>query len=241
MYEPLKIAICEDTKSEEEQLLSILNQITIPTECTIFQCGENLLKTYRPQKFDLLLMDIYMDGMTGVEAISKIREIDEAIPVAFITTSTDHALESYRLSALKYIEKPFQIKDIEDILQLAKMKKENAPCLTIHKNGKLEKIRFSHILYLEQQRHQLNIYLQNGETVQIYEKLSALLPQLEEQHFFSSHKSFSVNLSYIQFIDKELRCFMMQNGKNVPIRRETLGKAQKALENYLFNQTRGIP
>lgn len=121
------------------------------------------------------------------------------------------------------------------------MKKENAPCLTIHKNGKLEKIRFSHILYLEQQRHQLNIYLQNGETVQIYEKQSALLPQLEEQHFFSSHKSFSVNLSYIQFIDKELRCFMMQNGKNVPIRRETLGKAQKALENYLFNQTRGIP
>ena len=81
MYEPLKIAICEDTKSEEEQLLSILNQITIPTECTIFQCGENLLKTYRPQKFDLLLMDIYMDGITGVEAISKIREIDEDIPV----------------------------------------------------------------------------------------------------------------------------------------------------------------
>ena len=238
--EPLKIAICEDTHSEEEKLLAIINKSDIKASCTVFTSGEALLKVYEPQAFDLLLMDIYMVGITGVETVSKIREIDEDIPIAFITTSTDHTLESYRLSALKYIEKPFKQKDIEEILTLAQLKKSNVPSLIIKRNGKAEKIPFSQILYLEQQTHQVNIYLKNKDTVQIYEKLSVLLPQLEEQAFFSPHKSFSVNISFVRFIDMELKCFVMQNNKNVPIRRESMAKAKKALENFLFHKTRGI-
>lgn len=238
--EPLKIAICEDTHSEEEKLLALINKSNVPTSCTVFTSGEALLKAYEPQAFDLLLMDIYMGGMTGVEAVSKIREIDEDIPVAFITTSTDHALESYRLSALKYIEKPFKQKDVEEILKLAQLKKSNVPALMIKRNGKAEKIPFSQILFLEQQTHQVNINLKNGDTVQIYEKLSTLLPQLAEQDFFSPHKSFSVNLSFVRFIDMELKCFVMQNNKNVPIRRESISKAKKALEGFLFHRTRGL-
>ena len=76
--------------------------------------------------------------------------------------------------------------------------------------------------------------------IEVYEKLQNLLPQLEEQPFFHPHKSFTVNLICVEYIDNELRCFHMQNGKNVPIRRETLGKAKKALETYLFDRTRGI-
>ena len=56
--------------------------------CTQFGSSEELLEAFRPGKFDLLLMDIYMDGMTGVEAVQKIREMDDAIPIAFTTTST---------------------------------------------------------------------------------------------------------------------------------------------------------
>lgn len=238
--EPLKIAICEDTHSEKEKLLALLNKSAVPTSCTVFTNGEDLLKTYEPQAFDLLLMDIYMDGMTGVEAVSKVREIDEDIPVAFITTSTDHALESYRLSALKYIEKPFKQKDVEEILKLAQLKKSHVPALMIKRNGKAEKIPFSQILFFEQQTHQLNIYLKNGDTVQIYEKLSTLLPQLAAQDFFSPHKSFSVNLSFVRFIDTKLKCFVMQNNKNVPIRRESMSKAKKTLEGFLFHRTRGL-
>ncbi|MEG0895245.1 MAG: LytTR family DNA-binding domain-containing protein, partial [Oscillospiraceae bacterium] len=130
--------------------------------------------------------------------------------------------------------------DVEEILKLAQLKKSNVPALMIKRNGKAEKIPFSQIFYLEQQTHQLNIYLKNGDTVHIYEKLSALLPQLAEQDFFSPHKSFSVNLSFVRFIDMELKCFVMQNNKNVPIRRESMAKAKKALENFLFHKTRGI-
>ena len=74
----------------------------------------------------------------------------------------------------------------------------------------------------------------------IYGKLSDLNEQLPEEQFFIPHKSFVVNLSFVRYIDTELKCFAMGNHTNVPIRRELLTKAKNTLENYLFNRTRGL-
>ena len=78
--EPLNLAICDDLPEEREKLLALLEQAPIATNCTQFGSSEELLEAFRPGKFDLLLIDIYMDGMTGVEAVQKIREMDDAIP-----------------------------------------------------------------------------------------------------------------------------------------------------------------
>ena len=125
--EPLNLAICDDLPEEREALLALLEQAPIATNCTQFGSSEELLEAFRPGGFDLLLMDIYMDGMTGVEAAQKIREMDEAIPIAFTTTSTEHTLESYRLSVLKYLEKPVGQKDINDLLHLVKLQRGQRP------------------------------------------------------------------------------------------------------------------
>ncbi len=236
--ENLNIAICEDTPEEQEKLLSLLEQISIPTEVFVFKSGEELLSVYTRYDFDLILMDIYMDGINGVETVTKIREIDKDIPIAFITTSTDHTLESYRLNVLKYIEKPFRQDDIEAILELALMRKNNSPSLFVQRNGKTEKIPFPQILYLEQMKRQVYIYLKNGNTIQIYNKLSDIIPQTKDRNFLQTHKSFCVNLAFIRYINMDLKCFVMQNGKNVPIRRESIGKAKRAYEDFLFKKAR---
>lgn len=238
MNEILNIAICEDTLEEEKKLISILKASKIENNTEVFHSGEELIENFQVDKFDLLLLDIYMTGITGVDAATKIRKIDEDIPIAFITTSKDFALESYRLNALKYIEKPFKKKDVEDILKLAIMKKVNVPSLVITKNKQIEKIPFSKISYLEQQNHHLNLVLKDGEVLTFYDKLADYLPQLEGQDFFLSHKSFAVNLTAVRFLNSELRCFVMDNGRSVPIRRETMSKAKKALEDYLFSKIR---
>ena len=240
MESTLNIAICEDSKEEEKNILSLLEKSSIFNNVTVFHSGEELLEFYEPEKFDLLLMDIFMGGINGIETVEKIRKFDENIPIAFVTTSTDFTLESYRLSALKYIEKPCRQKDIEDILKLAMLEKESAPGLIVHKNRKDIKLKFSQIIYIETASRKLNIHMNNSDIIQVNEKLSSILPQLENEPFISPHKSFSVNLAHVQYIDHELKTFIMDNGDNVPIRRELMGAAKKALENYLFSKTRRL-
>ena len=238
MEDALQIAVCEDSETDRERLLSILEDCGIPNVPHVFLSGEALLEQYAPGRYDLLLSDIYMGGITGVEAVARLRELDPDIPVAFVTTSSEFALESYRLNVLRYIEKPFRPQEIRDILMLARMKRDTAPALIVQKNGREQRIRFSSILYVEQRTHHLNITRRSGDTVDIYEKLSAVLPDLEANGFFSPHKSFAVNLDGVQSVDTELRCFVMTDGCNIPIRRESMSKARKAFEEHLFRCSR---
>lgn len=239
--EPLRVAVCEDQAAERKSLLSILKGCAVNTVPTVFASGEELLSAYQPHAFDLLLMDIYMDGITGIETVERVRQVDEAVPVAFLTTSTDHAMESYRLSALMYLEKPIQRENVEKMLELARMKRDNSPSLLIFHQGEGKKLPLADILYLEQQGRRVCIAMRRGEKELVYNKLSTLLPQLEGQPFFQTHKSYCVHLAYVKGIDAELRCFVMADGTNIPIRRERMGRAKRAWEDFLFARTRGRP
>lgn len=237
--EPLRLAICDDLPEEREALLALLEQAPIATVCAQFASSEELLEAFRPGGFDLLLMDIYMDGMTGVEAVRKIREMDETIPIAFTTTSTEHTLESYRLSVLKYLEKPVRQKDINDLLHLVKLQRDSVPRLTIRQGGETQKIPLSELFYLEQKAHHVFLYRRDGGTLQLYGKLSDLLPQLEGQPFFCPHKSYCVNLAFVRGINEEYQSYELADGNQVPISRVNRSRAKRAWEDFLFARTRG--
>lgn len=239
MSEILRVAVCEDEIGQRDKLIRLLEESdTENTYCT-FSSGEELLADFEPGKYDLILMDIYMDGeLSGVETVQRIREKDKEISVAFVTTSVDHALESYRLSAIKYIEKPYSKENIEETLHLAVLKKNDAPALFVQRNGVTQRVPLADILYMEQQMHKVFLCLKNEESFSVYGKLSELKGQLPENRFFVPHKSFVVNLSYVMDIDMNLRSFVMENRTNVPIRREFLTKAKTALEDFLFERTR---
>ena len=90
MQQSVNIAICEDEAAETKLLCDILDHNDIKNSYTIFTDADSFLASYERDKYDLLLMDIYMkDSMTGIEAVSMIRKKDADIPVAFITTSRD--------------------------------------------------------------------------------------------------------------------------------------------------------
>lgn len=236
--EPLQIAICEDSVEERNKLLAILKQSKIENQAAAFPCGEAFLRTFQPGKYDLVLMDIFMDGMTGVDAVTALRKRDADVPVAFITTSTDYALESYRLDALKYIEKPVKVKAITELLRIAQMKKDDAPRLRLRVRGQDEDIPFAKILYVEQRDHTLLFRLSGGETEKVTDRLDNLAPQFAGQPFFRCHKSYLVNLAQVRALDRELMVFVMKEGGNVHIRRESLGAARRAFEAYLFAAVR---
>lgn len=117
--EELQIALCEDDKKELERLTHLLLNGPAPVKATAFDSGEAFLKEYQPGRFDMVLMDIYMDGISGVETVRRLREQDPDLPVAFVTSSQEHALDGYRLKVAKYLEKPVSQADMDDAVTLA--------------------------------------------------------------------------------------------------------------------------
>lgn len=123
---------------------------------------------------------------------------------------------------------------------LAMLKKSDAPSLYVKRNKSMERLALSDIMYIEQRARQIFIHLKENEEISYYEKLSELSDQLPAELFFLPHKSYAVNLSYVTHIDTSLKCFVMADDTNIPIKRELSGKAKKALERYYFDHTRGL-
>lgn len=239
MREPLNIAACEDMRDDLAFLLSCVEESGIPAVCEPFPSGEGLLAAFSPGKYDLIFLDIYMDGMRGIDAAAKIRETDNGVMLVFTTTSTEHALESYRLKALCYLEKPVKPAEVKEAMELALRKRGEAPCITLLIEGQKRDIPLERILYFEQQNHAVMVNtltdtLRTSQTVKL-KQIEELLPDT----FLRCHHSFIANLKHVKSLDRELKTFVMQNGDSVYIRQQSLRAAARTYEEYLFRKTRG--
>lgn len=85
----------------------------------------------------------------------------------------------------------------------------------------------------------MRLVFRDGGVLQLYGKLSGLLPQLERQPFFCPHKSYCVNLAFVRGINQDYQCYEMADGNHVPISRPNRSKAKRAWEDFLFARTRG--
>ncbi len=234
----LQIALCEDSTEETGQLLAYIQESSISAQVSVFANGESFLAQFQPGIFDLILMDIYMGGMTGIEAVQKIRQADNEVPIAFTTVSLDHALDAYRLDVMKYIEKPATQKDIDDVLRLALHRKEQQPHTAVFLCGKSFSIPDSRLLYVEQAAHYLQFHYLGLQSEQKKGKLDDLEPQLNGALFYRCHKSYLVNLAFVTGIDPQMRLFYMKEGNPVYIRRENFNKAKHAWESWVFQDIR---
>ena len=120
----MSIAICEDSMIEYQQLVAMIDASGVSCAYERFETGAAFLAQFYPGKYDFILMDIYMEGLTGVKTVSRLRERDDNVPVAFITTSLDHAMDGYRLRVGRYLHKPLKRSEVEEALRFAVQEKK---------------------------------------------------------------------------------------------------------------------
>ena len=108
-----KVLIVDD----EKNMLSSFKKILTQDGYQIFTANnaQEALSLAKSQTFDLALMDIRMPGITGLDAFSKLKEIDPKISVIMMTAygTTETAIEAMRLGAYDYVIKPFDVHEIK--------------------------------------------------------------------------------------------------------------------------------
>lgn len=119
----MRIAIVDDLAAErtllKDRLERQLQRRTVQADILEYESSETFLEAAREAPFTAAFLDIYMDGMTGMEAAKKLRETDTDCLLVFTTTSTDHALEGFQVRALHYLVKPFTEADIDALTERA--------------------------------------------------------------------------------------------------------------------------
>ena len=128
MGNELLIYICDDEADSVEAIETLIHQErTIRVRTEAFSSGEELLPALKTRLPDLLILDIFMEGMDGITVLRQIRSIARDLPVALYSTSTDFALEGYRLKAVRYLEKPVKQADVRELLRFLRKTQSGRP------------------------------------------------------------------------------------------------------------------
>lgn len=182
-----------------------------------YSSGEALLAEYQDGTavFDLVLMDICLGGMNGIDASVKIRAIDSFVPIAFLTSSRDYAIESYEVNAVAYMVKPVENEKFFALLSRL-TRTEKPKSLMLKMRGRRKNFDYRDILYLESRGHKVMIHLTNGVVEAAYYKLDDIEAMVQDERFVRTHKSYLVNMDFVRSVDDD---FEMVNHAVVPIRR----------------------
>ncbi len=240
MYKPyeLQVAICEDNQKDLAALKDMIDKTGIAAACFCFESGEAFLESFCVLKYDLIFMDIYMRGVRGLETVEAIRSVDQTAVIAFVTSSPDHTRESYKLGALKYIEKPVTEKEVLNAMELALAQRNSRQTVSLAAAGGVSvNILLDAVVYFEQQQHVIEIHTVSGviKTSQGI-KMHELEKRLPSPPFLRCHRSYLVNLDYVQRADKEANCFYMKNDDRVDIRRGEFTRCKAVWQNRCMDK-----
>lgn len=195
----LKIAVCDDVVTERQLLISLIQAEHITCECIPYDSGEALLWDIEDgAHFDILFLDIFMNGISGVETAKHIRAVNSNALLIFVSSSDDFYRESYDLYAFNYLIKPLTKNKLVEVLHraIADLNKDVNQVVRFSFDNSLHTIPCSQLLYLTSDKHIVYFHLTNGETLKSYGKIDDFITQLPAKVFFRCHQSYIINLKH---------------------------------------------
>ncbi|MEG0304642.1 MAG: LytTR family DNA-binding domain-containing protein [Oscillospiraceae bacterium] len=229
----MKIAICDDEPHFAKELTDHVNEYAVKYNVnfevsqfsdvdTLNDCAKN---------FDIIFLDICFNGEEiGIEWAKKVRKQGIKTLIVICSSLASQVFNGYQADAIRFLLKPLKKSDFEDALT-ACIKKlyENNKQIIVKSDFDDVVIFVSQILYIESDLRHRIIYLENGSSVVTNESLKNLYAKLNEKLFKYPHKSYVVQLSKVQRIERA--CVKMINGKSIPLSRNLVTD----FRNHVFN------
>lgn len=228
----MRICFCDDEKSFHAVVDRMIEKWSVESKvvCEVFHydsAEQMLFENEQNFSFDLIVLDIQMGKMDGIELARKIRERDSHVMIAFLTAVQDYVFEGYEVQAVRYLMKPVREEKLFELLNLSSAASKTEPgYLVLEAEGEKEKIYLDDILAIESQGHYLNFHTA-GKNLEQKGTMGSLLEKLDSS-FVQSHRSFIVNLSHVVKITKT-DC-ILDNGESIPVSR---GAYKKLNEEFI--------
>ncbi|MBD5527409.1 MAG: response regulator transcription factor [Lachnospiraceae bacterium] len=234
----MKIAICDDEMHFIDDLCPLLEQWAkergIKLTLYRFTNGDDLIAAHQSKCMDLIFLDIIMPLLSGIDAAREFRNTNQNVPIVFLTSSKEFAVDSYEVKALNYLIKPVdQAKlflTLDDFLKTFCLPKA---FFTAKTADGFCRIAIAEVDYLEAQNKQVLVHLSDDRTIVIRELFSKCAEVFSpENGFCCCHRSYIVNLSNVeQFSKTEVTTIY---NAVIPISRNNYAAFKETYFNHMF-------
>ncbi|WP_334291627.1 MULTISPECIES: LytTR family DNA-binding domain-containing protein [Robinsoniella] len=233
----IRIAICDDESDSihrnEEILQECISQMKCIADIITYSNGEMLLSDILEDDFfyDLILLDIEMPNISGMEIVQSIKPKLPNMRVIFITSHIKYAIDSFELSIFRYVPKD----DLEKRLTYAVTDALKLIMLESNKNyivltaNRMEKVRFQDILYIQRDGKNSAITTFHG-VIKVRRSLQTVHEELDSEEFIFVERGCIVNLIQVTQIKNSM--IYLKNQIELPISRSHLQGVKIALNSY---------
>ncbi|MDE6909299.1 MAG: LytTR family DNA-binding domain-containing protein [Lachnospiraceae bacterium] len=239
MYE---IAICDDDQAEMDKVERMLHSYRRQSAAggfliRQFAGAEKLLFAVQQEAYqpDLIFMDIYMPGETGIDVAKKLRKMGNTSRIAFLTLSKEHALDAFNVDAVSYLVKPFSMEKLFRVLDkvLKELENEQSRYILVQADDHVQKIALCDVIYCEAQRKKQCIYLKGGDSVHVRMTMTRLCEMVaDHKEFMRLGASYIVNLEHIERLSAQM--LQLDNGEMLYLPRGSYKNLREKYFDYYF-------
>lgn len=199
----MKLMVVDDEALARERLLRLLQEMKGVEVVAEAANGEDALRKQQQQPAEVVLLDIRMPGIDGMETARRLAKLNHPPRIIFTTAYGEHALEAFETEALDYLVKPVRAERLVQALERARRllpQGENGPRLTVRKHGELHLIALDEVIFFQADHKYVTAHLAGRE-----ELLEESLKQLEEawpDRFLRVHRNALVAIAALSGLEK---------------------------------------
>lgn len=236
LLEPYRLAICEDDPRERQSLENLCREILqkrgIPGEVASYPSTEALDSSLQEGRgpFDLLLLDIQMAGINGMEFAKTLRARGDEVRILFITGAAEYALEGYQVNPIHYLLKPVNQQELERVLAGDWERNHRSKTLLFRQGTKWVALAVEDILYIESLNRNVVVHTDKAQHT-----FSMTLTEVEAMvpggGFAKCHNSFLVNFRRVEEIGRT--SLRLRSGEELPMGRRFYRDFQTAFVRFI--------
>lgn len=234
----MRLAVCDDEliflKNLGQRIKSVGGDMLIAE----FSNAADLLSAINHgRNFDAIFLDIEMPGVDGLEAAKKLRESGYDIPIVFLTSHTEMAMEGYEVDALRFLPKDCSDRKLSDALKAIQRELGSKPNVVIKQKGEEIVVSPDRIILVEADNNSVHFCL-DGERISARMKFTQALEMLEKAsaEFVRIHRCTIVNMRHVsKYTAKEV---LLDSGDTVPMSRSYANEFKTRMFDYIRTSAR---
>lgn len=232
------IYICEDAESDlirlKRHLEKFAGEKLFSYDIAAFSNGEALMAAFSQAvcQPELIFLDIYMDGKNGMDSARQLRNMGYMGGLIFTTSSTEHAMDSYEVNALYYLQKPYDYKHFAAAMErCGGLFRQMQQHFTYTVRKKVFTLPYADIVFFETGRHTVLLHTLSG-TVSFTESLSNVVREFHgTDTFLPVGGSYLINLNHVA--GRSGSDLVMADGSVVQIPQKKRGEILSVVESFL--------